>query len=362
MSERLKTLLQEQASQHSEVDSQVTSVDNQTDQTVEQNIEPSNVDNEVAPQVNSTQEVDSQVNIAPVDNRNGSKNEDVFASEEVARINNFLKKNPSKNVNDFYELTKDINSIPEDDLIRQYLSEKEGKQKAGIELEMKRMTLEQVPEMSDEDFDDDFGGVSQKDIDQINERNLEKQAKREELLAKAKAFHTEKVNSELSFESNSQPDNKLSNDDLVKQQQAYAQEVRANYLNEIYKVEKEVSDIPLNIGGKTVFFTMEDEVKSSIRPYVENISETVKDYFNADYTQVTNAKSLYEDFAAWRSPQFKQQVFDFIYEQGVAAGMEQRDKAQRNISFNNREVTTQNSNPREELEGLRHGANKSILK
>lgn len=224
------------------------------------------------------------------------------------------------------------------------------------------MTLEQVPEMSDEDFDDDFGGVSQKDIDQINERNLEKQAKREELLAKAKAFHTEKVNSELSFESNTQPDNNLSNDDLVKQQQAYAQEVRANYLNEIYKVEKEVSDIPLNFGGKTVFFTMEDEVKSSIRPFVENISETVKDYFNADYTQVTNAKSLYEDFAAWRSQQFKQQVFDFIYEQGVAEGMERRDKSERNISFNNREVTTQNSNPREELEGLRHGAHKSILK
>ena len=89
MSERLKTLLQEQANQHSDVDSQVTSVDNQTEQTVEQNIEPSNVDNEVAPQNNSTQEVDSQVNIATVDNRNGSKNEDVFASEEVAKINNF---------------------------------------------------------------------------------------------------------------------------------------------------------------------------------------------------------------------------------------------------------------------------------
>lgn len=128
------------------------------------------------------------------------------------------------------------------------------------------------------------------------------------------------------------------------------------------KVSKEVSDIPLNFGGKTVFFTMEDEVKSSIRPFVENISETVKDYFNADYTQVTNAKSLYEDFAAWRSQQFKQQVFDFIYEQGVAEGMERRDKSERNISFNNREVTTQNSNPREELEGLRHGAHKSILK
>lgn len=92
MSERLKTLLQEQANQHSDVDSQVTSVDNQTEQTVEQNIEPSNVDNEVAPQNNSTQEVDSQVNIATVDNRNGSKTKMYLLLKKLQRLIIFLKK------------------------------------------------------------------------------------------------------------------------------------------------------------------------------------------------------------------------------------------------------------------------------
>ena len=76
-----------------------------------------------------------------------------FANEEIARMNSYLKKYPEKTIHDYNALTTPIESLKEDDLIRSYLSEKEGKTKSQIDYALKQLELKE----EDPDFDGEFG-------------------------------------------------------------------------------------------------------------------------------------------------------------------------------------------------------------
>ena len=149
-------VLKERLSSLSESKQENTSVENtNTEQTTE-----TNTTQEV---VNDTPKVETTTNVevtheASVETKEVSepKVTKKYSNEQVEEIDAYFKKNPDKSLDDYLRLKRPIDSISNDELIKEFLSEKEGMTEAEIKLEMKRMEVKQNADEDDEfDLDED---------------------------------------------------------------------------------------------------------------------------------------------------------------------------------------------------------------
>ena len=183
-------VLKERLSSLSESKQENTSVENtNTEQTTE-----TNTTQEV---VNDTPKVETTTNVevtpeASVETKEVSepKVTKKYSNEQVEEIDAYFKKNPDKSLDDYLRLKRPIDSISNDELIKEFLSEKEGMTEAEIKLEMKRMEVKQNADEDDEFYLDEDDEV----------KRLEAQALLEKRLREAKAWKEQSVSEQLTFE------------------------------------------------------------------------------------------------------------------------------------------------------------------
>ena len=143
--------------------------------------------NEVAPQENQepqtpiTQEETQPTETVAEINTEPSVTQETpstqYANEEVAMLNAYLQKNPDKTLRDYQNLTRPASELSEDELLKKYLSEKEGMTEKEIQLEMRKLEVK-ASEEGDFDFEDDD-----------DESRLEAEARRERKLRESKNWY-----------------------------------------------------------------------------------------------------------------------------------------------------------------------------
>ena len=87
-----------------------------------------------------------------------------FVSEEAARFNDFVSKTGKEDYNEFKFWQKPTDEVDEDELLRKFLSEKEGMTEKEIAFELKRL------EKTESEFDDEFW-----DDDEITEKEVQRE-------------------------------------------------------------------------------------------------------------------------------------------------------------------------------------------
>lgn len=300
----------------------------QNNQEQHENINPDanqNLENEQG----TTAEQQNQANNQPSE---PDKKESIFANEELAEANAYLKKNPGKSFADYQALKAPTDSLNENDLIKSYLSEKEGKTEAAIAYELKRMELKE----SDYDFDDEFS-------EEETLENLKVKAEREELIQKAREWRDGFVKEQLNFsddnkenttENNQQPVKSI--DEFLQDAKRAHEEYTQNYRTEVYKAVGEINEIPININGELVSFIPDEDFRTEMRKGAEDVGSIGKEFFD-DKGNITNAQAFIKENTLWGNPKTRQKLLDFSNEQAVLKYIASRDKGQRNITLDDKQ-------------------------
>lgn len=251
-----------------------------------------------------------------------------FANEEVARIDSYLRKYPEKTIDDYKALTTPVESLNEEDLLRSYLSEKEGKTKSQIDYTLKNLELKE----QDPDFDAEFENPDS-DLE-----NLKKKGDKEALVEQAKKWREEFVKSELSFDNDNQSTEQTASEqipsiekfieDAKLQQQAYTE----NYRTKIYEALPTLDKIDLDINGKTVSFVPDENFKTEMRKGAEDISQIGNEYFD-ESANIKDAKGFITNNTLWANPKTRQPMINFMIEQAILEDRLKTDKAKRNITL-----------------------------
>lgn len=264
-----------------------------------------------------------------------------FANEEIAKMNSYLTKYPEKTIDDYKALTAPVESLNEEDLLRSYLSEKEGKTKSQVEYALKNLELKE----SDPDFDDEFEN-GDSDLE-----NLKKKGEREALLEQAKSWREEFVKSELSFDNESEttqqeqqaqeaPSIEKFIEDAKLQQQAYTDK----YRTKVYEALPQLDKIDLNIQGKTVSFIPDENFKTEMRKGAEDVSQIGSEYFD-ETGMIKDPKGFIENNTLWANPKTRQPMIEFMIKQAIDNHIAETDKKRRNITLDDAsgKVTPQSS-------------------
>lgn len=251
-----------------------------------------------------------------------------FANEEVAKMNSYLKKYPEKSIDDYKALTTPVDQLKEDDLLRSYLSEKEGKTKSEIDYALKQLELKE----KDPDFDPEF------DEDKDSLEELKKKGDRERMILEARKWHEDFVKSELNFDGDNQatqeaqPSEIPSIEKFIEDAQTKHQEYTQNYLTKIYEALPTLDKIDLDVDGKKVSFIPDENFKTEMRKGAEDISKIGNEYFD-ESANIKDAKGFITNNTLWANPKTRQPMIDFMIEQAVLNDRAKTDKLRRNISF-----------------------------
>lgn len=251
-----------------------------------------------------------------------------FANEEVAKMNSYFKKYPEKSIDDYKALTTPVEQLKEEDLLRSYLSEKEGKTKSEIEYALKQLELKE----QDPDFDPEF------DEDKDSLEELKKKGDRERMIQEARKWREDFVKSELNFDGDNQstqeaqPSEIPSIEKFIQDAQVKHQEYTQNYLTKIYEALPQLDKIDLEIDGKTVSFIPDENFKTEMRKGAEDISKIGNEYFD-ETSNIKDAKGFITNNTLWANPKTRQPMIEFIKEQAINNYIAKTDKARRNITL-----------------------------
>lgn len=251
-----------------------------------------------------------------------------FANEEVAKMNSYFKKYPEKSIDDYKALTTPVDKLKEEDLLRSYLSEKEGKTKSEIEYALKQLELKE----QDPDFDPEF------DDDKDNLEELKKKGDRERMIQNAREWHEGYVKSELNFDGDNQTTQEAqpSESPLLKQfiddAQVKHQEYTQNYLTKIYEALPALDKIELEVGGESFSFIPDENFKTEMRKGAEDISKIGNEYFD-ETANIKDAKGFITNNTLWANPKTRQPMIEAMIEQAVNKHIAKTDKVRRNITL-----------------------------
>lgn len=307
---------------------EINTAENTSTQETQENPEETTLEN------NTASEVTEQQNQAVNQFSQPISQENVFANEELAEANAFLKKNPGKTFADYQALKVPTSSLNENDLIKSYLSEKEGKTEAAIAYELKRLELKQ----SDPDFDDEFS-------DEDSLETLKLKADRDELILKAREWREGYVKEQLNFSNDNQENTEVVNenqlaaksiDEFLQDAKRVQEEYTQNYRTKIYEAVGNIDQIPLTINGQEVLFVPDENFRTDMRQGAEDVSGIGKEFFD-EQGNITNASSFIKENTLWANPKTRQPMIDFMMEQAVLQDRASRDKGQRNITLDDKQ-------------------------
>lgn len=258
-----------------------------------------------------------------------------FATEEVAELNAFMLKNPNKTIDDYKQLKKPTSEINEDDLLRQYYSEKEGMGEAEIALKMKKMEL---AKQSDDDFDD---------FERDDEEQLERQVLREKELKSARKWRDEYVREQLSETKTAEVPVEHESVEAYKKAVEEAQKTaRQSYLTSLYtEVLPSITSIELGTNGESLSYIPDEEFKQEMKAVSEDFNLIYQKFLNQDGT-FKDAKGFITEVALWANPTTREKMIAYRVEQAVLRDRASQSKVRRNVGFDSggSEVATSESN------------------
>ena len=323
-------VLKERLSSLSESKQENTSVENtNTEQTTE-----TNTTQEV---VNDTPKVETTTNVevapeASVETKEVSepKVTKKYSNEQVEEIDAYFKKNPDKSLDDYLRLKRPIDSISNDELIKEFLSEKEGMTEAEIKLEMKRM---EVKQNADEDVEFD--------LDEDDEvKRLEAQALLEKRLREAKAWKEQSVSEQLTFEKETSVQEDIpAREQVISEYEKWrADEMRKateEYYTTAFQSLNELQGFEVDINGETVLLDVDDALKSTIKQSLDTTT-IVKQFFD-EKGKLVNTKDYFEALA-WFNKDSREKLLQERDRQVEARVKAETAKVRKNITLNNRQT------------------------
>lgn len=323
-------VLKERLSSLSESKQENTSVENtNTEQTTE-----TNTTQEV---VNDTPKVETTTNVevapeASVETKEVSepKVTKKYSNEQVEEIDAYFKKNPDKSLDDYLRLKRPIDSISNDELIKEFLSEKEGMTEAEIKLEMKRMEVKQ-----NADEDDEF------DLDEDDEvKRLEAQALLEKRLREAKAWKEQSVSEQLTFEKETSVQEDIpAREQVISEYEKWrADEMRKateEYYTTAFQSLNELQGFEVDINGETVLLDVDDALKTTIKQSLDTTT-IVKQFFD-EKGKLVNTKGYFEALA-WFNKDSREKLLQERDRQVEARVKAETAKVRKNITLNNRQT------------------------
>lgn len=323
-------VLKERLSSLSESKQENTSVENtNTEQTTE-----TNTTQEV---VNDTPKVETTTNVevtpeASVETKEVSepKVTKKYSNEQVEEIDAYFKKNPDKSLDDYLRLKRPIDSISNDELIKEFLSEKEGMTEAEIKLEMKKMEVKQ-----NADEDDEF------DLDEYDEvKRLEAQALLEKRLREAKAWKEQSVSEQLTFEKETSVQEDIpAREQVISDYEKWrADEMRKateEYYTTAFQSLNELQGFEVDINGETVLLDVDDALKTTIKQSLDTTT-IVKQFFD-EKGKLVNTKDYFEALA-WFNKDSREKLLQERDRQVEARVKAETAKVRKNITLNNRQT------------------------
>ena len=323
-------VLKERLSSLSESKQENTSVENtNTEQTTE-----TNTTQEV---VNDTPKVETTTNVevtpeASVETKEVSepKVTKKYSNEQVEEIDAYFKKNPDKSLDDYLRLKRPIDSISNDELIKEFLSEKEGMTEAEIKLEMKRM---EVKQNADEDYEFD--------LDEDDEvKRLEAQALLEKRLREAKAWKEQSVSEQLTFEKETSVQEDIpAREQVISEYEKWrADEMRKateEYYTTAFQSLNELQGFEVDINGETVLLDVDDALKTTIKQSLDTTT-IVKQFFD-EKGKLVNTKGYFEALA-WFNKDSREKLLQERDRQVEARVKAETAKVRKNITLNNRQT------------------------
>lgn len=256
-----------------------------------------------------------------------------FANAELAEANAFLKKNPEKTYDDYKALKVPTSELNADDLIKQYLSEKEGKSPTQVALEMKKMEL---ADDSDPDFEDY--------VDVTSMEYLEAKALKESLLQSASEWREDNVNEQLTG-SKDKPESESieSPENFAKKQIEQVKKSREDYLTSTYNALNDIKEIPIDINGSTVSFVPSEDFRNEMKKTAEDVSYVTQKFFNEDGS-IKNAKGFITEVAVWANEKTREEIIAFRVDQAIKQHDANNGKIRRNVNLGNKGNATETVN------------------
>ena len=272
-----------------------------------------NTENNVAETNNSAPEVPATEPETP---------QNLFANDEIARINDFVKRT-GKGLDDYKALATPTDELDQKELLRQYYSEKEGLGEKQMALKFKTFDLAQ--ETADDD--DDFG-------EDNSEEKLKAEADVERDLKNAREWREGYVKEMLSSPAQSsepaQPE--LDIQTLATQfQQEFEQQQQKSvdeYRQTMYKVLPEITEIPLDVLGQKISFVPDEDFGKNLRLVSEDLSVAVNPFF--ENGKVAKPKELALE-AAWAYEPTRNAMLKFIVDEAVKLDRISQMKQRRNV-------------------------------
>ena len=278
-------------------------------------------------QKNTTTGEQSSENSNQQENGKGSESE--FANEELAEANAFLKRNPDKTFDDYKALKIPTSEVSEEQLLKQYLSEKEGMTATEVALQMKKID---IMDESDPEFEDFH------DKDSIE--YLEAKAKRERLLQNAREWREDSVKAALSGSEEAPETSKVTVEDFAKAEIDRIKKTREEYLTSTYTALNEIQDIPLDILGDTVSFVPSENFRNEMKVTAEDVAYVTQKFFNEDGS-LKDAKGFINEVAIWINEKTRTEMLNFAIDQALKKNTAESGKIRRNVSLGSTAKTTE---------------------
>ena len=248
--------------------------------------------------------------------------QNLFANDEIARINDFVKRT-GKGLDDYKALATPTDELDPKELLRQYYSEKERLGEKQMALKFKTFDLAQ--ETADDD--DDFG-------EDNSEEKLKAEADVERDLKNAREWREGYVKEMLSSPAQpaepAQPELDIQTlatqfqKEFEQQQQKSADEYRQT----MYKVLPEITEIPLDVLGQTISFVPDEDFGKNLRLVSEDLSVAVNPFF--ENGKVAKPKELALE-AAWAYEPTRNAMLKFIVDEAVKLDRISQMKQRRNV-------------------------------
>lgn len=249
--------------------------------------------------------------------------QNLFANEEVAKFNDFVKRT-GKGYDDFKALHTPTNEIDSKELLHQYYSEKEGMGEKEIALKMKQFELAEKTV----DEDDDFG-----DLD--DPETLKAQAEIERDLRKASEWREDHVKEMLSEAETSNSEPAQQQPTVEQFLQTYEEQQKQSvdeYRETMYSALPEIKGIELDILGQKISYTPDEEFAKNMRLVSEDLSVGVNQFF--ENGKVIKPKELATE-AVWAYKPTRDAMLKFIVDQAITIDRAGQMKERRNVSTDN---------------------------
>ena len=281
-----------------------------------ENVNPATVDsteNNAAETNNSAPEV-------PVVEPETTQN--LFANDEIARINDFVKRT-GKGLDDYKALATPTDELDPKELLRQYYSEKERLGEKQMALKFKTFDLAQETDDDDDDFGEDNSDEKLKaeaeiEADLKNAREWREGFVKEMLSSPAQPAET--AQSELDIQTLATQFQK----EFEQQQQKSADEYRQT----MYKVLPEITEIPLDVLDQKISFVPDEDFGKNLRLVSEDLSVAVNPFF--ENGKVSKPKELALE-AAWAYEPTRNAMLKFIVDEAVKMDRISQMKQRRNV-------------------------------